>query len=97
MSFGDAVLAQVDPGRVSAGPLGLLVMLLMGLATVMLVRSMNGHLRRLPRQFGPMPEPKAEVAADAAGDEMRSSSSSSPTDAADDYSGHDSRSAPPTG
>ena len=35
----------------SAGPLGLLVILLIGVATVLLIRNMNGRLRRLPREF----------------------------------------------
>ena len=35
----------------SAGPLGFLVVLLIGIATVLLIRNMNGRLRRLPRQF----------------------------------------------
>ena len=47
-----AVLA-VDADRVSAGPLGLLVVLLMILATVFLIRNMNARLKRLPREFPP--------------------------------------------
>ena len=35
----------------SAGPLGFLVVLLIGIATVLLIRNMNGRLRRMPRQF----------------------------------------------
>lgn len=45
--------------RVTAGPLGLLVVLLMGLATVLLIRNMNGRIKRLPEQFPP-PKDKAE-------------------------------------
>ena len=41
----------VDADRVGAGPLGLLVVSLMIAATVLLVRSMNARLRRLPRDF----------------------------------------------
>ena len=41
----------------SAGPLGFLVVLLIGIATVLLIRNMNGRLRRMPRQF---PEPGAD-------------------------------------
>ena len=49
-------LAQVvDPSRVSAGPLGLLVVLLMVIATVLLIRNMNSRLKRLPREFTPPP------------------------------------------
>lgn len=50
------LLAQgVDPNRVSAGPLGLLVVLLMFVATAFLIRNMNRRLKRLPREFPPVP------------------------------------------
>ena len=42
---------EVDPNSVSAGPLGLLVVLLMVIATVFLIRNMNARLRNLPREF----------------------------------------------
>jgi hypothetical protein len=45
------VLLAVDADDVSAGPLGLLVVVLMILATVLLIRNMNARLRRLPREF----------------------------------------------
>ncbi len=45
----------------SAGPLGFLVVLLIGIATVLLIRNMNGRLRRMPRQF-PERAPSAERA-----------------------------------
>ena len=48
------VLLAVDADEVSAGPLGLLVIVLMIIATVFLIRNMNARLRRLPREF---PEP----------------------------------------
>ena len=41
----------------SAGPLGFLIVLLIGIATVLLIRNMNGRLRRMPREF---PEPGAD-------------------------------------
>jgi hypothetical protein len=44
----------------TAGPLGLLVVLLIGLAVVLLIRNMNGRLRRLPPSFDPPPEPPAD-------------------------------------
>jgi hypothetical protein len=47
------------PGGV-AGPLGLLVVLLMGLALVLLIRNMNGRLRRLPPSFDEPPPPDEE-------------------------------------
>jgi hypothetical protein len=49
------VLLAVDADEVSAGPLGLLVVVLMIIATVFLIRNMNARLRRLPREF---PEPQ---------------------------------------
>lgn len=45
------VLLAVDAEDVSAGPFGLLVVVLMILATVLLIRNMNARLRRLPREF----------------------------------------------
>ena len=47
----------VDAEDVSAGPLGLLVVVLMIVATVFLIRNMNARLRRLPREF---PEPGSD-------------------------------------
>ncbi len=35
----------------AAGPLGLLVVLLIAAATVFLIRNMNARLRRLPKEF----------------------------------------------
>ena len=43
----------------SAGPLGLLIVVLMGVATVLLIRNMNSRLKRLPRSFEE-PEPPQE-------------------------------------
>ena len=50
------LLLAVDAEDVSAGPLGLLVVVLMILATVLLVRNMNARLRRLPREFPEQPD-----------------------------------------
>lgn len=47
------VLAAVDPNSVGAGPFGLLIVLLMGVATVFLVRNMSKRLKRLPPEFPP--------------------------------------------
>lgn len=38
-----------------AGPLGLAVIVVIGIALFFLVRSMNGHLRRVPPSFPPEP------------------------------------------
>ena len=46
----------------TAGPLGLLVVLLIGISLVLLIRNMNGRLRRLPKSFDP---PNAPPAGDA--------------------------------
>ena len=48
-------LLALASDEVSAGPLGLLVVVLMMIATVLLVRNMNSRLRRLPREFPPPP------------------------------------------
>ena len=48
-----AVTLAVAEDEVAAGPLGLLVVVLMILATVLLIRNMNSRLRRLPREFPP--------------------------------------------
>ena len=53
------VVLALETERVTAGPLGLLVVLLMGLATVLLIRNMNGRIKRLPEQFPP-PKDKAK-------------------------------------
>ena len=48
------ILAAAPSG--TAGPLGLLIVLLIGVALVLLIRNMNGRLRRLPPSFED-PEP----------------------------------------
>ncbi|HEU5107797.1 MAG TPA: hypothetical protein VFT95_04400 [Micromonosporaceae bacterium] len=44
-----------------AGPLGLLLVVLLAVATVLLIRNMNARLRRLPSEF---PDPAAGGEAD---------------------------------
>jgi hypothetical protein len=46
-SFGDT-----QPDGV-AGPLGLLIIVLLAIATVLLIRNMNKRLKRLPAEFPP--------------------------------------------
>ena len=46
-----APATPVDESAVSAGPIGLLIVLLMLIATALLIRNMNGRLKRLPREF----------------------------------------------
>ena len=55
-NFGDTMSDGI------AGPLALLIILLLAVATVLLIRSMNKHLRRLPDSF------PATAAADREGD-----------------------------
>ena len=54
------VLAQNNFGDTRtgglAGPLGLLLVVLLGIATFLLIRNMNARLRRLPAEF---PDPDA--------------------------------------
>lgn len=48
----------------AAGPLGLLVILLVGVATALLIRSMNGRLRKLPRSYDDPTDKPADAAPD---------------------------------
>src|SRR6476659_2690409 len=48
-----AVSKQLPEDVGKAGPLGLLLILLLLIATAFLVRSMTTHLKRLPRSFDP--------------------------------------------
>jgi len=65
-----------DVGK--AGPLGLLLIVLLLIAVVLLVRSMTTHLRRIPRSFDPadrdvdvvVPDDAAELFEPAPGEEL---------------------------
>ena len=50
-----AVLAAADVSK-AAGPIGLLVIVLLGIATVLLIRNMDKRVKRLPSEFPPPPE-----------------------------------------
>lgn len=52
--------------EVSAGPLGLLVVVLVAITTVLLIRSMNARLRRLPREYPEVVTPAEDRPADPA-------------------------------
>ncbi len=52
-SFGDTQSDGV------AGPLGLLIIVLLAIATVLLIRNMNKRLKRLPAEFPPPTGPTA--------------------------------------
>jgi hypothetical protein len=56
-------------GGALAGPLGLFIVVLLGIATVLLIRNMNKRLKRLPASF---PDQRP---ADGADDEPRADSS----------------------
>jgi hypothetical protein len=51
----DLVFAQNNFGDTAsdglAGPMGLLIIVLLAIATVLLIRNMNSRLRRLPERF----------------------------------------------
>ncbi len=46
------VLAAADVGK-AAGPIGLLVIILLGIVTVLLIRNMDKRVKRLPAEFPP--------------------------------------------
>ena len=45
------VLAQVTEEDIGGGPYGLVILLILLIATFLLVRNMNGRIKRLPKQF----------------------------------------------
>ncbi len=57
----DLVLAA---GTRAAGPLGLVLILVLGVATVLLIRNMDKRVKRLPREF-PAPPPRGRAATPA--------------------------------
>jgi hypothetical protein len=66
------VLAQNNFGDTRtgglAGPLGLLLVVLLGIATFLLIRNMNARLRRLPAEF---PDQNGETGAETGSDTGR--------------------------
>ena len=46
-----AALAQEEEGGIGAGPIGLVILLLMIVATFLLIRNMNMRIKRLPPEF----------------------------------------------
>ncbi len=50
-----------------ASPVALVVILLLGLATLLLIVSMTRHLKKVPASFDPEPEPPADPAGKAGG------------------------------
>jgi hypothetical protein len=45
------MLAVADDGLISAGWLGFLIVVLLGVVTYLLIRNMNARLKRLPESF----------------------------------------------
>ena len=45
------ILLSVEESDVGAGPLGLLILLLMLVATFLLIRNMSARIKRLPPEF----------------------------------------------
>jgi len=72
------VLAQNNFGDTRtgglAGPLGLLIVVLLGIATFLLIRNMNARLRRLPAEF---PDRRAD-GAETGGEADRAGEPASP-------------------
>lgn len=52
------LLAQVEEDDLGTGPISLLIVLLMLVATAFLIRNMNGRIKRLPREFPDQDEDK---------------------------------------
>lgn len=61
MSVLAAVGDQLPEDVGKAGPLGLLMILLLLIAAILLVRSMGRHLKRIPRSFDPADREPGEV------------------------------------
>ena len=47
------LLVAVEESDIGAGPIGLLILLLMLIATFLLIRNMNARIKRLPPSFDP--------------------------------------------
>ena len=55
------LLLAVEEKDINAGPIGLVILLLMLVATFLLIRNMNTRIKRLPPQFpGEQDEPGKE-------------------------------------
>ena len=48
---GSLLLAVVEEEDLNTGPIGLVIILLMLIATAFLIKNMNGRIKRLPPQF----------------------------------------------
>jgi hypothetical protein len=47
----DLLLAVVEEEDLNTGPIGLVIILLMLIATAFLIKNMNGRIKRLPPEF----------------------------------------------
>jgi hypothetical protein len=52
---------NTGPDFGKASPVGLLILVLLLIATFLLIRSMNRHLKKLPKSFGPPPPETGEA------------------------------------
>jgi hypothetical protein len=59
---GTLLMLAVEEEDVAAGPIGLLIILLMLVATFFLIRNMNARLKRLPREFPAQDEQEPDPA-----------------------------------
>ncbi|MEX2291309.1 MAG: hypothetical protein WD794_13415 [Mycobacteriales bacterium] len=57
------LLAVVEEEDIGTGPIGLVIILFMLIATALLIRNMSGRIKRLPREF-PDQDPKDEAPKD---------------------------------
>ena len=52
-----AIVLAAAEEELQTGPIGLLIVLLMLIATAFLIRNMNSRIKRLPREFPDQDEP----------------------------------------
>ena len=76
-----AAFLALEPEKVGAGPLGLLVVVLMGIATVLLIRNMNTRIKGLPKQFPPPGAEATQAAEPAESADSPAEAAGSPADA----------------
>ncbi len=55
------LLLAVEERSINAGPIGLVIVLLMLIATFLLIRNMNSRIKRLPREFPESDETKKKA------------------------------------
>ena len=86
--FGDNI------GDGVAGPVGLLIIVVLVIATVLLMRSMNKHLKRVPEKF---PDKESARPADPSGSDRGGSDQSAPVHADSMTDGKRAKTSTPSG